>query len=426
MFCPECGTKAEDSDQFCSECGAPLSDYLEQEPESPSAESVAGATTPPENAIHEAAPPPQPPIEPPAQPGSAPSQDSSPARVFLRVGIALGAVLFLVIGIVLLLYFGNKTPSPAPDRPDPLVEVEKPEIPDKPSKPEIKSPPVADNPPVITPPPEKPTKPIFTPPPQPPAPPPDRLFDRWKITRQTVIADSSFPEAEIKKYWDQGYHISELAYGGGSWAVVMSQGLPITLQRYFGGGANFPEERVNEAWNEGYQITNFAYGNEWVVIMSKGTGLGQQSWMTRDYFPRDEISDYWDKGFRVTSMAYGNGAWAVTMSKNSGIGMQEWLTKHDTQTVFDHATELFNDKGYRFHSLDFGANSWAAIYSSNLPYHSQRYQVSRDWPAQKIQDSWDEGYQIVSLSFGGADMGFDHGEVQPIALLPCPPARDHE
>ena len=31
------------------------------------------------------------------------------------------------------------------------------------------------------------------------------------------------PEAEIKQFWNEGYHITSLAYGGPQWAVVMSQ-----------------------------------------------------------------------------------------------------------------------------------------------------------------------------------------------------------
>ena len=76
-----------------------------------------------------------------------------------------------------------------------------------------------------------------------------------------------------------------------------------------------PEAEIKQFWNEGYHITSLAYGdNQWVVIISQGAGYADtRPYVGRNYFPEAELQEYWTTGHHITSLAYGDPQWAVVM-----------------------------------------------------------------------------------------------------------------
>ena len=89
-------------------------------------------------------------------------------------------------------------------------------------------------------------------------------------------------------------------FGNQSWAIRPS----------------FPEDYIAEKWGEGLDITNLTYGDGvWAVVMSELPNSLRQSWMTSSSFPKDFIEKKWDEGFNITEVAYGAGVWAVVMSQ---------------------------------------------------------------------------------------------------------------
>ncbi|HMP88358.1 MAG TPA: hypothetical protein PKE63_13850, partial [Lacibacter sp.] len=77
----------------------------------------------------------------------------------------------------------------------------------------------------------------------------------------------------------------------------------------------FPAKEIKELWDKGYRITDISYGNgQWALVMSKGTGLNQQMWNTGDEFPGKKIEEYWNKGHNIYKLTYENKKWLLIMA----------------------------------------------------------------------------------------------------------------
>ena len=128
---------------------------------------------------------------------------------------------------------------------------------------------------------------------------------------------------EIQEYWSEGYHITDVAYGDGLWAVVMTEGANYGRQAWVY-SVEFPDDFIAEKWDEGLDLTVLAYGDgAWVAVMTGGLGW-QQSYMRGSF---QEISDHMDKypDYMISEVAYGNGEWVGVMSlgkfDNAQIGI---------------------------------------------------------------------------------------------------------
>lgn len=55
-----------------------------------------------------------------------------------------------------------------------------------------------------------------------------------------------------------------------------------------------PEAEIKRFWSEDYHITSLAYGdNQWVVIIAQGARYADiQLYVWRDYFPEAELQEY--------------------------------------------------------------------------------------------------------------------------------------
>jgi hypothetical protein len=116
------------------------------------------------------------------------------------------------------------------------------------------------------------------------------------IAMQSWSKTSYFPRDWIKEKWGDDYRITSMAFGGGEWAVVMSQSTGYTMQTWKMDSA-YPQDWIKEKWDEGYHITSIAYGGgEWAVIMSQGTGYSLQTWKTSPSYPKDWINEKWNGG----------------------------------------------------------------------------------------------------------------------------------
>lgn len=65
--------------------------------------------------------------------------------------------------------------------------------------------------------------------------------------------------------------------------------------------AKFPSAHIEEKWNDGYNITTMAFGDgRWVIVMSTGSGLGQQSFTTKSFLPEKFIKEQQKKGSHIS------------------------------------------------------------------------------------------------------------------------------
>ncbi len=218
------------------------------------------------------------------------------------------------------------------------------------------------------------------------------------LTTETEPVEAAAPLWDfIQDKWDEGFRVTDLAYGPGAWAAIMSQNSPYGRQTWKTSAA-FPGDYIQEKWDEGFRVTTLAYGNGlWLAALSLESPYGRQTYQTSAAFPGDYIQQKWDEGFRVTSLAYGDGLWGVVLSADAPYGRQTYKTA----AVFpgDYIQEKW-DEGFRVTSLAYGDGLWGVVLSADAPYGRQTWKTSAAFPGDYIQKKWDEGYRVTSLAYG--------------------------
>ena len=137
--------------------------------------------------------------------------------------------------------------------------------------------------------------------------------------------DNPLQADKIKEKWDAGYRITSGSFTSKGWFIVMSKGSGIGMQTYHY-DSDWPSDWLNEKRNDGYAINVISSdGCKWFIVMSQGTGITNQTWV---YDTESEtsafIKKYWDKGYRITAGTAYKDKWLVVMSANSGIGAQTY------------------------------------------------------------------------------------------------------
>ncbi|HRQ38080.1 MAG TPA: protein kinase [Chloroflexota bacterium] len=218
------------------------------------------------------------------------------------------------------------------------------------------------------------------------------------LSTETEPPDAAAPLSDfIQAKWDEGFRLTDLAYGNETWASIMSQNSPYGRQTWKTSAA-FPGDYIQEKWDEGFRVTNLAYGDgRWLVALAQTSPYGRQTYKTAAAFPGDFVQQKWDEGFRVTSLAYGDGVWAVVLSAESPYGRQTYKTL--ATFPGDYIQEKW-DEGFRVTSLAYGDGVWAVVLSVESPYGRQTYKTSATFPGDYIQEKWDEGFRVTSLAYG--------------------------
>jgi hypothetical protein len=206
---------------------------------------------------------------------------------------------------------------------------------------------------------------------------------------------ATYPEETIKEYWDKGYHITHLTFGDNKWALVMTQKSGYGLQ-YWATRDYFPEKEIQEWWGKGYYITSLDYGNGWwAVVMSKNTGFVDQTWQRQPVFPKNQIDEYWAEDYKITNLTYGKidkGAtpvWVVVMSKGSKYGEQTWQTRDQfpAKEIAEYWDQGYDISGI-YHGVDRASNpttttvtykkpevNWNIPYANNVKVNKPDYTV---------------------------------------------------
>jgi|GEM_PF-1027479 len=193
-------------------------------------------------------------------------------------------------------------------------------------------------------------------------------------SEQVVVSSKTFPEAAIKKYWDQNYYIIDLTvsadtsdveytlvmgkarYTDQSWAkrntditmiesvrekykasnknlitylnfinnewvAVYSQNTPFTSQIVSAAGTTvYPEAWVNEKWQQGYVITNMACGKgKWLVVMTKGADYAQQKLSISDKVEASMLEERKAEGYILTDLVKNGSKYYSVFSKVANI-----------------------------------------------------------------------------------------------------------
>jgi len=216
---------------------------------------------------------------------------------------------------------------------------------------------------------------------------------------QTWLSREYFPVQEIDHCWDLNHYLTDIAFAGSEWALVMTKDVPYTDQSYLA-QSDFPATTIEEYWNNGFDITDVFYGNaQWIVTMSAGTGLETQSYFTDTALPNESIQERWTDGYSITSLAYGNGTWIVVMSKGAGLGVQVYFSELEFP---ESQVRQYWDAGYDITSVAYGNTGWTVVMSQDTGFTNQYYYHKDVFPESGIADDWDKGFSITNLEFGNS------------------------
>ncbi|MFT4175883.1 MAG: hypothetical protein QM627_04435 [Luteolibacter sp.] len=141
---------------------------------------------------------------------------------------------------------------------------------------------------------------------------PDGWFSALSTTSlyssQQVVFQKNWPAGFIKQAWDGKYSITSIAGDARGWAVVLSRHADgsFPAQSYWGPG---PFDGKLQNWistnhSEGKHITSVAgFGDQWVVVMTAGTGWGHQRFTRPASYREDWISARLKEGYIITAAA---------------------------------------------------------------------------------------------------------------------------
>lgn len=145
---------------------------------------------------------------------------------------------------------------------------------------------------------------------------------------------------------------------------------------------------------------------KWGLVMSKGSNLGLQIWRYREYFPQEEIKEGWNDNYYITALSYGKvptgeEVWVVVMSKNAGYSDQIWRTRsYFPQEEIEEGWQ----QGYYITSLTHGKskgeNVWALVMSKDPYISEQRWYTRSYFPKEEIKKAWEDGFSVASVNYG--------------------------
>ncbi|MEE1944038.1 hypothetical protein VRU48_02890 [Pedobacter sp. KR3-3] len=210
-----------------------------------------------------------------------------------------------------------------------------------------------------------------------------------------------FSQDWLKKKWnEEHYHITSILSNKGKYTLVMSTNSGYTAQIYRT-KKTFPADTIKKYWDLGYHITDLTGDaiNGWRVVLSKNSGLNGQSYKYDTALPLAYIKEYWDKDYYITSTASDkNGTWAVVMSTSAPFTAQSYQYETAVPAAF---IKTYWDKNYYITSAAVNKGVWLVVVSQTPLYKSQSYKVSDVFPTDWVKEYWDKGYRITTIAESG-------------------------
>lgn len=217
----------------------------------------------------------------------------------------------------------------------------------------------------------------------------------------------SFPEDWVQEKLVDYYFIKDVTYDDytGEWCVVVSEDPALDDQR-IELSYEFPSDWVYDMWDQGYDLEAIYYGDQWVVVMTRGSGRSDDYWATRETWADLEefMLEQWGDGLDILNITYGNGLWAVAMAE-ADYADQAYNWGYD-EIDWDWAQEKYDD-GFNVSDVAYGDGRWVIVMTK------YDYQVVEDiflkdyFPESTIDEYWGEGRSITSLQCGTSSYYYD-------------------
>ncbi|NQV01880.1 MAG: AAA family ATPase, partial [Bacteroidia bacterium] len=122
-----------------------------------------------------------------------------------------------------------------------------------------------------------------------------------------------------------------------------------------------------------------------------------QYYITKE-FPEKRISKIWDKGSNIRLLAASAGNWVVVADKLSRYTGQRWSTRENFPA--ESIQEGWDEK-YDITSIGYGGDGrWFLIMSQNSGFTDQRWNTRDVFPEKEIKDGFKNGFYITELAYG--------------------------
>ena len=138
------------------------------------------------------------------------------------------------------------------------------------------------------------------------------------ISDQQYFYDSYWPAEWIQQQQENGYYINALSTSDDKLLIVTSKGLGYTDQLIVCNDSwEESSEEINQYWKQGFFITQAAWlGHKWCIVMSKNCRLKEQKWsMTKFEGLSELLKQKRDDGYRINLIEYGGGKCLLIYSK---------------------------------------------------------------------------------------------------------------
>jgi len=168
---------------------------------------------------------------------------------------------------------------------------------------------------------------------------------------------------------------------------------------------SFPEDAISLAWDQGYYITDISYGDGYwsLVTTKKQSNENGQKWSTvyRASDLHDKVKEGYDENYNITDICYGKDSdgdnmWILVMTKIS-VGAESFSTVSPAN--FQSKVKEKWDEGYDIVDLSYGKDQLAVVFRKGTGYSGQSWFSRSEFPVDKIKQSLNEGKILTSFGW---------------------------
>lgn len=199
----------------------------------------------------------------------------------------------------------------------------------------------------------------------------------------------------------QNFYVTELDRAGknGVWTCVMTE---FNLaDQIFLREKNFPESAMTGKNNEGYRVSQVAYtGDEFVVLMDKpvdGRFVKQVLYKATENEWKEKLRGIRDSKFSVSEMLFARDTWYIIADEKEIDQVRNYADYIDE----DEFIAKRDQKGYYITNARYGEDKWGFVFSKKPQNFSNQFTITdKEFPEKKVKAYWERGYRITDVSFG--------------------------
>jgi hypothetical protein len=222
------------------------------------------------------------------------------------------------------------------------------------------------------------------------------IISERKPCTDRVIIDAVFPKDDIQKSWDEGFRISNAAYGAGQWVIVLKKGNDWHGRQTYYTPNKWPDAEIKELCKE-YTLTEFVCGDSgnMLLVGSQFITYGKQHIVFGQEWPPDDMKSMWHNGYAITRVLAANGfekPFVAVMSQGGPNEQKWWISDKWPGNVPDNGGDSnlkqLWDEGYRITDLASVNDDYILVGSKNCGIDYQCYRFDKKFPLDAVRKLW--------------------------------------